>query len=135
MQNVDSLLGLYKQNNKLPILLISPSFGHLSPEIAGTYGLTHRKSHYFIFLMLEGSTRHGVDLEEFEIKNNELLFILPHQIHKLPTTKQGTLYYKIGFDDTCLSLLPKQYSFLINPLNTQKNSFHTSRCYTVKIHL
>ena len=123
MQNIDSLLNLYKQNDKLPILLISPRFGHLSPEIADKYGFTQRKPHYFIFFMLEGSARHGVDLEEFDIKNNELLFILPHQIHQLPSTTQGTDYYKLGFDDTCLSLLPKQYPFLINPLNNQKIQF------------
>lgn len=126
MQKIDSLLHLHKQNDKLPILVISPNFGHLSPKAVGSYGLTHRKPHYFILLMLEGSTLHGVDLNEFEVKKNELLFILPHQIHQLPSTKEGTDYYKIGFDDACLSLLPKQYLFLINPLNNQKIQFTPS---------
>jgi AraC family transcriptional activator of pobA len=132
MQNIDSLLNLYKQNNKLPILLISPTFGHLPAEIADTYGLTHRKSYYFLTLMLKGSTRHGVDLEQFDLKSNELLFILPHQIHQLPSTKKGTDYYKLGFDDTCLSLLPKQYPFLINPLNNQKIKFSASATARLK---
>jgi AraC-like DNA-binding protein len=123
MKNIDALLHLYKQNNKLPILLVSPSFGHLPAEIADTYGLTHRKSYYFITLMLKGNSRHGVDLEQFDLKSNELLFILPHQIHQLPSSKKGTDYFKLGFDDTCLSLLPKQYPFLINPFNTQKIKF------------
>ncbi|MGS2738999.1 helix-turn-helix domain-containing protein [Sinomicrobium sp. M5D2P17] len=132
MQNIESLLSLYAQNHKLPIRLISPVFGHLPPEIVGTYGLTHRKPHYFFLFMLEGRNRHGVDLQQFEINNNELLFILPHQIHQLPATKQGTDYFKLGFDEECLSLLPKQYPFLINPFNNQKIRFASSAAARLK---
>jgi AraC family transcriptional activator of pobA len=32
-------------------------------------------------------------------------------------------YFKMSFDQSCLSLLPKQFSFLINPLNSQIISF------------
>lgn len=132
MQNIESLLTLFTQNNKLSIRLISPAFGHLAPEIADKYGLTHRKPHYFLFFMLDGLAQHGVDLQQFDIKNNELLFILPHQIHQLPATRQGTDYYKIGFDENCLSLLPKQYPFLINPLNNQKIEFTPSAAARLK---
>src|SRR4051812_21857 len=113
MQRMDPLLNLFKQNDKLSIRIISPTFGHLPPEIVGNYGLTHRKPHYFFLFMLEGSSQHGVDLQQFEIKSDELLFVLPHQIHQLPTTKHGTDYFKLGFDENCLSLLPKQYPFLL----------------------
>lgn len=120
MQRLDSLLHLYKQNSKLPILLVSHDFGHVPPEITSSYGLTHRKTHYFFIFILEGSTNHRIDLNEFDIQKNQLLFILPHQIHQLPTSRSCTNYFKLGFDDTSLSLLPKQYPFLINPLNNQK---------------
>ncbi|HEX6429623.1 MAG TPA: helix-turn-helix domain-containing protein [Niastella sp.] len=126
MQDLDSFLHLYKQNNTLPIRLISPSFGHLPPEVVGQFGLTHRKPHYFFIFVLEGTTHHGVDLHQFDIKSNELLFILPHQIHQLPSTKQGINYFKFAFDEHCLSLLPKQYPFLVNPYNNQKIQFIAS---------
>ncbi|MDJ1482832.1 helix-turn-helix domain-containing protein [Cytophagaceae bacterium YF14B1] len=132
MQDIGPLLTLYKQNHRLPILLISPTFGHLSPEIANQYGLTHRKNHYFFFFMIEGFTEHGVDLQQFEIKNNQLLFILPHQIHQLPSGQKGTDYFKLGFDESCLSLLPKHYPFLINPLNNQKILFTPSAATRLK---
>ena len=132
MQSIESLLDLFKQNNKLSIRLISPTFGHLPPEMAGMYGLTHRKPHYFLFFMLDGVARHGVDLQQFDIKNNELLFILPHQIHQLPSTKHGNDYFKLGFDENCLSLLPKQYPFLINPFNNQKIQFAPSAAARLK---
>lgn len=106
----------------LPIRLVSPDFGHLSAEAVGKYGLTHRKTYYFLILMLEGVTRHNVDLQPFEINSGELLFILPHQIHELPSKHEGGDYFKIGFDEHCLSFLPKQYPFLVNPFNKQKIS-------------
>ncbi|MCX6215070.1 AraC family transcriptional regulator [Spirosoma sp.] len=123
MQPIESALTLHRQNNKLAIRIISPTFGHLPPEIAQQYGLTHRKPHYFFLFMFDGQSRHGVDLQQFDVKANELLFILPHQIHRLPASKEDTNYVKLGFDDNCLSLLPKQYPFLINPFNTQKIQF------------
>lgn len=123
MQDPGSFLPHYKQNHVLPIRLISPTFGHLPLEITGQQGLTHRKSYYFLFFMLDGVTRHGVDLHQFDIRNNELLFVLPHQIHELPVSKRGKDYFKLGFEEHCLSLLPKQYPFLVNPLNQQKIRF------------
>lgn len=120
MQNLNSFLSLYKQNNKLPIRLISPTFGNMPSEITDIYGYAHRKSHYFLLFMLEGRSQHGVDLQQFEIEKNELLFILPYQIHRVPHTKQGTNYFKLGFDEECLSRLPTQYPFFVNPFNNQK---------------
>ena len=123
MQNADSFFRLYSQNNKLPIRMVAPGFGHLPGEIAKSYGLTHRKSYYFFIFMMKGLTLHGVDLQQFEVADNELLFILPNQIHELPATKQDSEYFKLGFDADCLSLLPKHYSFLVNPFNNQKIRF------------
>jgi AraC family transcriptional activator of pobA len=132
MDSIESLLNLHKQNNKLSIRIISPSFGHLPPEITGKYGVTHRKPHYFFLLMTEGCTQHGVDLQQFDIKSNELLFILPHQIHQLPSAPQGSGYFKLGFDENCLSLLPKQFTFLTNPFNRQKIEFSESAATRLK---
>jgi len=128
----DLLLDEHKQNDKLPIRIVSPSFGHLSPEIADRYELTHRTSYYFMLFMLNGSTRHGVDLEEYDIESNQLLMVLPHQIHRLPASGHGTDYFKLGFDEHCLSRLPKQYPFLINPLNQQKISITSGTATRLK---
>lgn len=132
MQNIESFPNLYKQNNILHIRLTSPSFGNLSAEVHDKYCVTHRKFHYFLVFMIEGLTHHGVDLEQFDIKNNELLFILPHQIHQLPSTKKGTNYFTISFDENTLSHLPKQYPFFINPLNDQKIKFNSSASARLK---
>lgn len=120
---MDSLLNDITQNDKLPIRLVSPGFGHLPPEEMKNYGYTHRRAYYFFLFMVDGCTRHCVDLQQFDISANELLIVLPHQVHELPDAQHGSDYYKIGFDESCLSLLPKQYPFLVNPLNIQKVAF------------
>jgi AraC family transcriptional activator of pobA len=132
MQTIETFLNVYKQNDKLAIRLISPNFGHVPAEIGTIYGPAHRKPHYFLLFMIEGLAHHGVDLQQFDIRNNELLFILPHQIHQLPTTKQGINYFKLGFDENCLALLPKQYPFLINPFNNQKIQFTSTAAARLK---
>ena len=120
MENIEQFLYRFKQNDKLPIRMASPGFGHLSPEVKQKFLPVHRAAHYFFLFMIEGSAKHQLDLQPFEVNNNELLFILPNQIHELPTEKKDADYFKIGFDESCLSMLPRQYPFLVNPLNNQK---------------
>ncbi|GAB3504081.1 hypothetical protein GCM10027341_33930 [Spirosoma knui] len=95
----------------------------MAPEAVENYGLTHRLPYYFLFFVLDGSTQYGVDGETFDVGKHELLFCLPHQIQQVASAPHGNKYYKLGFDDQCLSRLPRQYPFLLNPLNQQKISF------------
>ena len=127
-----SFLTHFTQNDKLPIRLVSPVFGHLPAEIATSYGFTQRRPYYFFLFMLDGHTQHSVDLQPFDIEPNDLLFILPHQIHQLPAKQHGKDYFKLAFDEQCLSCLPKQYPFLINPLNNQKIRFTSSAAARLK---
>ncbi len=127
---MESFLDRYKQNSKLSIRIVSPTFGHV-PGIIDTYGRTHRRPHYFLVFMMEGAAHHNVDLQQFDVKSNELLFVLPHQIHELPG-EHGINYFKLGFDAHCLSLLPTQYPFLINPFNNQKIQFTPSAAARLK---
>src|SRR4051812_18684992 len=122
MADKDSFLDRFKQNDHLPIRLVSPDFGHLSAEEAQQFGTVRRTPYYFFLLMLEGCTQHRVDMEQLEVSNNELLFLLPHQVHEVPQARHGSDYFKLGVDEICLALLPQHYPFLVNPLNSQKIS-------------
>lgn len=126
MEHMRSFLDRFKQNDKLPIRIASPAFGHPSADMVDEFGLTHRTAFYGFIFMINGRTVRNVDLREFELIDNELLFILPHQMIELPDTKHGSDYFKIVFDDNCLGLLPKQYPFLVDPLNNQKIPFSTT---------
>jgi len=113
----------FSQNKGLPIRIVSPEFGHISPQAAKKYGPAHRLPYYFFLFMLDGASRHIVDLDTVDVGKHELLFALPHQIRQLPVISQGADYYKLGFDDQCLSRLPRSYPFLLNPHNLKKISF------------
>lgn len=111
------------QNKGLSIRIVSPEFGHISPESAAQYGPAQRLPYYFFLFVLHGNSREVVDGETIEVGKHELFFALPHQLRQLPATGHGADYYKLGFDDGCLSRLPRKFPFLLNPLNRQKIGF------------
>ncbi|MFC6101557.1 AraC family transcriptional regulator [Olivibacter domesticus] len=111
------------QNKELSIRIVSPEFGHISPESAAQYGPAQRLSYYFFLFMLHGNSQEVIDGETIEVAKHELFFALPHQLRQLATTGHSVDYYKLGFDDECLSRLPRKFPFLLNPLNQQKISF------------
>lgn len=123
MVSSDSLLRTFSQHRRLPIRLVAPGFGLLPPEAAAHYGLTHRLSYYFFLFVWEGTAACGIDLEKVTVEPLELLFALPHQVRQLPATLPGNVYYKLGMQQECLALLPRQYPFLLNPLRQLKVRF------------
>lgn len=120
---METFLSRFKQNEKLPIRIASPAFGQPSEEMINEFGFTYRAAFYGFLLMVNGRTQYNVDLKKYTITTSELLFILPHQMIEAPVTKNGSDNFKIAFDDSCLALLPKQFPFLIDPLNNQKIKF------------
>jgi len=132
MQRRASFLHQLRHNDKLPIRIVSPEFGHLSPEEEANYQVPQHTPYYLFLLMLDGRSRHTIDLQQYEAANDEMIFVMPHQVHKAPAVGHGANFIKLGFDESCLSLLPKQYPFLINPLNHQKLSFEPSAALRVK---
>ena len=122
----------FSQNNQLPIRIVTPEFGHLFRETAVESGFTSRLQYYFFLFVLDGHSQHTVDLDTIEIKKHELLFALPHQIQAYPTAAHGSDYFKLGFDEACLSRLPRQFPFLLNPLNQQKIRFLPAASIRVK---
>jgi AraC-like DNA-binding protein len=122
----------YSQNKQLPIRIVSPDFGHLSPEVAEKHGFTKRLPYYLFLFIVDGSSQYRVDMDKFDVGKDELLFSLPHQIHQLQVAAHGNDYYKLGFDEECLSRLPGQYPFLLNPLNQQKICFSPAAASRLK---
>jgi len=111
------------QNKGLSIRIVSPEFGHVSPESVAHNGSAQRLPYYFFLFVLHGNSQEVIDGETIEIGKHELFFALPHQLRQLATIRHSANYYKLGFDDECLSRLPGKFPFLLNPLNQQKISF------------
>lgn len=79
----------------------------------------HRKTYYFILLILKGASIHHVDLKRIKINAGQIIFVLPHQIHAIADTMSRIEYFKVVFDATWLANMPMQHAFLINPLEQQ----------------
>jgi AraC-like DNA-binding protein len=119
MQDLSKILHALKQHEKLFIIVKSNTFGQLSDEMAEVFLQPHRKVQYFFLFIKKGHARHQVDMRTIDVSDKQLLFVLPHQIH-IPAPHQHEMeYYKFGIDDQCLSLLPKSFPFLVNPLQNQ----------------
>jgi len=134
MQETKGLLDQIKQHDKLAIRVNSNSNNNLSEAIMKMLIQPHRKANYFFVYMDNGSLTHKVDLNDLTITNGQLFFVLPNQIHSVPAQNNANSEcFKMSFDENCLSLLPKQFSFLINPLNSQIISFDNDSSDRVKI--
>jgi len=76
-------------------------------------------SSYFIVFIESGSITYNIDLQDYTLTDGHLLFAMPNQFFTPPAKKDDLKYFKLLFDENTLALLPQQFSFLVNPLNTQ----------------
>jgi len=134
MQETKGLLEQIKLHDKLAIRVSSNSNNRLPEEVMKMLIQPHRKANYFFVFMENGSLTHKIDLEDLTITNGQLFFVLPNQIHTAPAQKDDDIEcFKMSFDPNCLSLLPKKFSFLINPLNSQVISFESTSRVRVRM--
>jgi len=132
MQDTKGLLEQVKQHDKLSIR-VSSNADDLPTEVLEKLLQPHRKSIYFFAFLDNGSLTHKVDLNDVTITSGQLFFVFPNQIYTASAQKKGIEYVKLIIDQNCLSLLPKQFSFLLNPLNSQIISFDSEQKERVKM--
>jgi len=134
MQDTKGLLEQIKQHDKLAIRVTSNANNYLPADVMKMLTQPHRKSNYFFVFVESGSLTHKVDLKDLTITSGQLFFVSPNQIHAAPAHKEKNVeYFKMSFDQNCLSLLPKHFLFLLNPLNSQIISFDKDSRQRVKI--
>lgn len=119
MKDLTKLFQTLKQHDKLLIRVSTNEPKQLSDEVKELFFQPHRTPVYLFKLHRKGTALHKVDMQDINISDNQLLFVLPNQIHLVPPCNDELDYYKLGFDEQCLSLLPKSFPFLINPLQQQ----------------
>jgi AraC family transcriptional activator of pobA len=135
MLDTSQFLHTTKQHQQLAIRVTSPGNKDLPDELVEQFLRPHRKTHYFSCLILKGRSRQMVDMEEISFSAGQLLFILPHQIHHWHrgSVEEGMEdYFKISFDQACLSLLPKSFGYFLNPFNRQVITFDADAMERVK---
>jgi AraC family transcriptional activator of pobA len=107
------------QNDKLSIKIVSNSNPYLSADIQQKLLQPRRLTSYFIVLIDSGSITYNLDLQEITLTDGHLLFAMPNQVFIPPHKIANLKYFKVLFDENTLALLPQQFPFLVNPLNSQ----------------
>ncbi|MNS73062.1 HTH-type transcriptional activator RhaS [compost metagenome] len=107
------------KNDKLSIKIISNNNPYLSADIQQKLLQPRRLTSYFIVLIDSGSITYNLDLQNITLTDGHLLFAMPNQVFTPPPKTAGLSYFKVLFDENTLALLPQQFPFLVNPLNSQ----------------
>jgi len=107
------------QNDKLGIKIISNNNPYPSVDIQQKLLQPRRLTSYFIVLINSGSITYNLDLQDITLTDGHLLFAMPNQVFTPPAKTAGLKYFKVLFDENTLALLPQQFPFLVNPLNSQ----------------
>ncbi len=106
------------QQDELGIMIRSNDNPYLSADIQQKMLEPRRLSSYFIVLIESGSITYNLDLQDYTLTDGHLLFAMPNQIFTPPAKTEQLKYFKVLFDENTLALLPQQFPFLVNPLNT-----------------
>jgi AraC family transcriptional regulator, transcriptional activator of pobA len=107
------------QNPKSSIRIISDNNPYPSADIQQKVLQPRRLASYFIVLIDSGSITYNLDLQDITVTDGQLLFAMPNQVFTPPAKTADLKYFKVLFDENTLALLPQQFPFLVNPLNSQ----------------
>ncbi len=107
------------QNDKLKININSNENPYPSIDVQQKQLEPRRLTSYFIVFIDKGSITYNIDLRDITIFEGDLLFAMPNQIFVPPAIVDSLKYFKVLFDENTLAFLPQQFSFLVNPLNSQ----------------
>jgi AraC family transcriptional activator of pobA len=123
----------FSQNDELKILTgSSEDLFALHKSIYEKFQIPHKSDRYFFIFNEQNPAKHQLDLLEINLSGGDLLFVVPNQIHASPPLKKGLKFHSLSFESRCLSLLPRQFSFLTNPFNRQTISFDNESRLRVK---
>jgi AraC-like DNA-binding protein len=120
------------QNDKLSIKALSDNNPYPSADLEQKRLQPRRLTSYFIVLIDSGSITYNLDLQDITLTDGHLLFAMPNQVFTPPAKTDDLKYFKVLFDENTLALLPQQFPFLVNPLNSQTIVFDNTASARVK---
>lgn len=109
--------------DKLKIKINSDENPYQSADIEQKITQPRRLASYFVVFVESGTITYKLDLQEITLTEGQLLFAMPNQVFTPPTKADNLKYFKVLFDENTLALLPQQFPFLANPLNSQTINF------------
>ncbi len=120
------------KNDELSIKVVSNNNPYLSADMQQKLLQPRRLSSYFIVFIDSGSITYNIDLQDTTVTEGHLLFAMPNQVFTPPPKNADLKYFKVLFDENTLGLLPQQFPFLVNPLNSPIINFDTTTRERVK---
>jgi len=117
------LLDSLTQHDHLSIRITANCHIQLPPGVFQKLLTPYRSRLYTFVLMLDGDAVHAIDLKAHTLQAGQLLFVLPHQLHHISPRREQVQSFSLTVDDRCLSLLPKTFLLLLNPLNNPVLTF------------
>jgi AraC family transcriptional activator of pobA len=108
---------------QLSIKVNSDENPYSSAEIQQKFFHPRKLTSYFVVFLESGSITYKLDLQEITLTDGQLLFAMPNQVFTPPSKADNLKYFKVLFDENTLALLPQQFPFLVNPLNSQTINF------------
>lgn len=134
MQETKKVFNNNKEDGGLALKTSSDVIQSLPEGVLKKAPQPHKLDYYFFLFVNSGSVTCEVDMEKCTIAGGQLLLILPNQIYTPSQARdENCKYFKIKFDENTLGLLPQQFPFLVNPLNTQIISFDNAAKERVKV--
>ena len=119
MEKASNIPGSSQQQDKLAIKTNSHENPYVSADNQQKFLQPRKLTSYFIVLIDSGTITYNLDLEDITLTDGQLLFAMPNQVFTPPYKADNLKYFKVLFDENTLALLPQQYPFLVNPLNSQ----------------
>ncbi|MES2827070.1 MAG: AraC family transcriptional regulator [Bacteroidota bacterium] len=123
MEETNGILEKIRQHSKLTLVASSDVHRFLPTDILQKLLRPHRAACYIFVFVEKGILTQNVDMQDIQVSDGELFFVLPNQVHKPSPEKENVTYCKIAFDESTLALIPKHFSFLLNPLQNQIINF------------
>jgi len=116
----------------LSIKINSNENPYTSADIQQKFLQPRKLSSYFVVFVERGSITYKLDLQEITLTDGQLLFAMPNQVFTPPSKADNLKYFKVLFDENTLALLPQQFPFLVNPLNSQTINFDDAAKHRVR---
>lgn len=121
-----------KQHNNLNIRLVTNCNIKVPEDTYRQFLSPHRSLHYVFIFVGAGYSEHAIDMQPVTVNAGQLLVVLPHQMHLISPRTWPVNYAVLHFHQHCLSLLPKPFLFLLNPLGNQLLTFDEKALQRVK---
>ncbi|SEA15421.1 AraC-type DNA-binding protein [Arachidicoccus rhizosphaerae] len=124
MQDSKEILQHKGGESGLGVRISSDDNHHLTEKEYQLLLRPHRMRFFFLVFVQTGSLTYTVDMNKMDVSDNQLLFVLPNQIFTPPASAPSdSRYFKMGFDEKTLALLPETFAFLMTPDAGQKVQF------------